>query len=522
MPGCNGKGITLCYERLRFAAVLYAAVPVMIFFLGWLKLWLGVPMTLLLAGGVMRLWPKRPHTAANTSFLRAAAWVWIVLLAFALAWCFLGGQGGYFYQNTDFANRNGVLHDLVNHTWPVYYYGEDGGFGNRGNPFALVYYICHWLVPALAGKVVLAITGATGAAWLAANFILFLWTSVGVFLVFCLLGVMLRPQGWLALLLICVGFMAFSGLDIIGTVWMGQDVGFHIERWAGAWEYSSITTCLFWVFNQAVVPWLMTLCVLQEKSVENYALLGLLALPFGPLPFLGLVVMCLALGGVELVKNARAHTLSPFWRRVFSLQNLLALVAVLPVFYFYFSSNAATSMEEGRFCFYLAGRQDVNVWAELFRFVQFYMLECGVYLALIWRDYKRQPLFYITAVSLMVYPLFQMGASGTGDFTMRASIPALVVLACMVLKSLVRHRTVFRTGAWWERLWYVALVAALCIGAVTPLVELWHGLIVVWNARRLGVVYDPYGTVNHVENVYINNFVSWYLEDSFFFRILAK
>lgn len=49
-----------------------------------------------------------------------------------------------------------------------------------------------------------------------------------------------------------------------------------------------MTTCLFWVFNQTVVPWLMTLCVLNEKSVENYALLGLLALPFGPLPFVGL------------------------------------------------------------------------------------------------------------------------------------------------------------------------------------------------------------------------------------------
>ena len=52
-----------------------------------------------------------------------------------------------------------------------------------------------------------------------------------------------------------------------------------------------MTTCLFGVFNQTVVPWLMTLCVLNEKSVENYALLGLLALPFDYLPFVGLAVM---------------------------------------------------------------------------------------------------------------------------------------------------------------------------------------------------------------------------------------
>lgn len=302
------KQVRLCYPQLRFAAVLYAAVPVAVFLLGWLKLYWGIPAAALLAAGVLGLRPgrKEPSAAAAEKAACVPVWALAVVLVFALAWCLLGGQGGYFYQNSDFANRNGVLHDLVNYPWPVYYQSGSGGFGNHGNPFALVYYICHWLLPALAGKLVLAVTGAAGAAWLAANFALFVWTGLGVFLVFCLLAVTLRPQSWVALLAVCVGFMAFSGLDIVGTVWMHQDVGFHIERWAGVNEYSSMTTCLFWVFNQTVVPWLMTLCVLNEKRVEHYALLGLLALPFGPLPFVGLAVMCLGLGAVRLVQSAQA------------------------------------------------------------------------------------------------------------------------------------------------------------------------------------------------------------------------
>lgn len=52
--------------------------------------------------------------------------------------------------------------------------------------------------------------------------------------------------------------------------------------------------------------------------------------------------------------------------------------------------------------------------------------------------------------------------------------------------------------------------------------ELWHGFIVVWNAGHFGIAYDPYGTVNHVENVYINNFVAWYLQDCPFFRFFAR
>jgi len=161
------KQVRLCYPQLRFAAVLYAAVPVAVFLLGWLKLYWGIPAAALLAAGLLGLRPgrKEPSAAAAEKAVCVPVWALAVVLVFALAWCFLGGQGGYFYQNSDFANRNGVLHDLVNYPWPVYYQSDSGGFGNHGNPFALVYYICHWLLPALAGKLVLAVTGAAGAAW---------------------------------------------------------------------------------------------------------------------------------------------------------------------------------------------------------------------------------------------------------------------------------------------------------------------------------------------------------------------
>ena len=115
------KQVRLCYPQLRFAAVLYAAVPVAVFLLGWLKLYWGIPSAALLAAGVLGLRPgrKEPSAAAAEKAVCVPVWALAVVLVFALAWCFLGGQGGYFYQNSDFANRNGVLHDLVNYPWPV-------------------------------------------------------------------------------------------------------------------------------------------------------------------------------------------------------------------------------------------------------------------------------------------------------------------------------------------------------------------------------------------------------------------
>ena len=107
------NSVRLSYVKLRFAAVLYAAVPVAVFLLGWLKPWWGVPAAALLAAGVLCLRPgKKGPAALQEKALCVPAWVLAAMLAFALIWCFWGGQGGYFYQNTDFANRNGVLHDL--------------------------------------------------------------------------------------------------------------------------------------------------------------------------------------------------------------------------------------------------------------------------------------------------------------------------------------------------------------------------------------------------------------------------
>lgn len=200
----------------------------------------------------------------------------------------------------------------------------------------------------------------------------------------------------------------------------------------------------------------------------------------------------LALGAVRpWCKACGAGCLPAFWREVFSRQNLLVLAAVLPVFYLYFSSNAATTMEEGRFCFYLSGRQEVDAGKELFELVRFYMLECGVYLALIWHDYKKDALFYLTAASLMAYPLFRMGAAGTAISPCAPPSrrcwcwPAWcwgILSAGKAYSALERHGKGRFIFCWWRR---------SGVGTVTALVELWHGFIVVWNAGHFGIAMTP-------------------------------
>ena len=62
-----------------------------------------------------------------------------------------------------------------------------------------------------------------------------------------------------------IGIMIFfSGLDIIGCFiqeWNFQSFAsiLHLEWWLEGFQFSSNTTCLFWVYNQAVPAWIATL-----------------------------------------------------------------------------------------------------------------------------------------------------------------------------------------------------------------------------------------------------------------------
>ena len=102
----------------------------------------------------------------------------LVIFFVSLIWCYLAGQGGFFYQSSDHYIRNGTFGDLIYHKWPVIY----------EKPKAmLVYYIGHWLFPALFGKLALFITGNTSIAWLVAKIALLFWSTLGIMLVFILL-----------------------------------------------------------------------------------------------------------------------------------------------------------------------------------------------------------------------------------------------------------------------------------------------------------------------------------------------
>lgn len=498
--------MALDYAKIKKAVLVYVTLPVIIFLFGWLKLYLAVIAAGLILIAVVCMIKEWPVPKQDSTFFSGK--ILFAVAAIALIWCYFAGLGGMFYQSPDYNYRNAIFRDLINLEWPVIY-NQSG--------CALVYYIAHWLVPAAVGKIVLAVTSTEAAAWAVGNFALYLWSSLGVWLVLLLVIYTVDVNTKKKMILACLMFIFFSGLDVVGYLIKYHTLSNHLEWWAGAFQYSSITTCLFWVFNQTIVPWLLTLCIVNEHSVKNLALLGLLCLPYGPFPFIGLFVICICLGITSGFNAIKCGRLRPFWGELFSIQNILAVVTITPTWLLYYMSNSAIGSDSGGNLRAIEAGYDIG--AVILAYFPFFMLEVGFYFILIYKENKKNTLYYIALGSLIPIALIQMGQAA--DFSMRVSIPAITLLACLTIRSILSRAADLKSPVNSVKRLYIILVCCFLIGAVTPLVEFGRGISQVLEKGKLNLVADSIVTLNQ-KVLGVSNFTCRNFENTTFFIYLAK
>lgn len=177
----------------------------------------------------------------------------IIILLIIAVWVYFSGIGNFVWQNSDHRARNALYEMLVVNKWPVIknVVYEDG-VQLRG----LIYYIGYWLPAALIGKM----------CGMAAGYLFqYIWAVLGVFLGVILLNAILKKWSIWHLIL----FILFSGLDAMGCVLSGNldpVLSFaHIEWW-NAYQFSSFTTQLYWVYNQAIYAWVLTALIMIQKN----------------------------------------------------------------------------------------------------------------------------------------------------------------------------------------------------------------------------------------------------------------
>lgn len=476
--------------------------------------WIGIAAFALL--GVSVFLAIRSNRSGDREYILISRKAIVFFICIAVIWTFLGGIGGHYYQSPDWDWRNAIFHDLIYKKWPVIYSEYDK---------ALVYYIGYWLPSAALTKAIaFAFPGIlqTETAFTIGNQFLWLWTLIGIMLVYFLVMLYAKPATKRKMCLIPCVLAIFSGLDIVGAV---QRIitkhtlvfsNLHIEWWMSTMQFSSLTTCLFWVFNQCVIPWVVTCYLLQEKKVGSYVLLGVCALLSGPLPFLGIAVYMFANAVIIGIKKIKEKEWVSFAKDIFSVGNLLALPLVVLV-YFYYSTNGAVNAGADMAGISLFGIVNV-ILPDAKYLLQVYMFlfwEAGIYFLLLWDYYRRDPLFYITLGSLCIAPFFYVGTAS--DFVMRFSIPGILMLSVMCIKVICSDKWRIDAAG-------ILLCVVLALGAVTPATEVMRGYSTMLTTGKVANVQESIGTL---DQDFIKagrndmNFVTYEYKDKLFFKYMA-
>ena len=374
-------------RTVAVTSMYYLFLPLAIFLCSWVKLWIGIPLTILLGiAPIFMLKDVRGGGETVTGSLRQETTVFFVLLI----WVVLSGIGGYVWQNRwDHFFRNAVFMDLVERPWPVQ---SDGN--------ALVYYLGFWLPSALVAK----LTHSLETGYL----MQLVYGFIGIYLAFRLT---IDKIGSIRLRYL-LPFLLFSGVDIVYYLLFNEPVprNFHIELWNGIAFWEGNTTLLNWVYNQAIPSWVATMLILdygKERGIPAITLCFLmLSAPFsavGLFPLSLYYVFC-------RLKGCRSEYKGFF--ELFNPFNILAVVGVMPVCsYFLLNSSTDTGLRVS----------EIMNASGMLQILLLLTLEILVFIPFIYGQIKKSPEFYILLSTCILCLFIKMGHSL--DFNGRVELP---------------------------------------------------------------------------------------------------
>lgn len=458
---------------------VYVLLPILIFFIGYCNIPTAIIGTLVILIGFYFLNKNAPELWIPNNKKEVILLLVTALLCFI--WVYSSGIGALVFQNMDHNCRNPIFENLVNMQWPVL--SEDG-------TKILTYYIGFWMPAAVIGKIFNSIQIGYYAQ--------VVWAFIGVFLTLYYVLSNLKNKTLLPVII----FIFFSGLDILGcilTKYPYNPITIHLEWWFPGFQFSSFTTQLYWVFNQAIPAWVITMLLFSEKNNKNIVLIYSCMFLCSTLPAIGIFPMAfwwgIQNGENDLKKVFTFNHIINSLKSGLTLTNLVFGLFITYVCYAYLSNNISGSSTGS------VGAQHDIIFMILW-ICLFFLFEAGIYILCIFRTQKKNPLFYICVLSLLCYPFFKIGSSS--DFCMRATIPALIILYFFIIKAL--ENTEFLK----KKYLTCVLISALLIGSVTPIHEMARTVILTsLNFRKIK------------SNLQGNNFYG-YIENNKFLKYFGK
>lgn len=423
---------------------LFLIIPYIIFCLGFIKIIYSLPLSVIFAYILFRVWQNTKDDAPIPFTTKG----FLLVITIVFIWVFLSGIGGFAFQNFDFNGRNAFFRDLIDYQWPVFY----TRLGDNVLPestYSFVYYFGFWLLPSLIGKI---------TNWIVANIFLYLYASMGIILTIFLISKKIKAPLWKSALLL----IFFSGMDILGsqihlslypTLWPPIS---HLEWWNN-FQFSSPTTQLFWVFNQGIPTWLCTALILNINDNRTKIFTWSLCFFFSPITAIGLgfIIIGQVLNQIkdkansQISKNSVQHFLSIF-KGLFSFENIIGGGLCSVIMYLFIGSNQSSS---------LISLVNLN-FLTIIKILIFALIDWLLIWIVIGRYHKNDFLWYIMGFFFACAPFITIAK--TTIICERATIAPLFLLMIWCGEIIFHQKT--KTS--------ISLILILGIGIFTPVYEI--------------------------------------------------
>ncbi len=466
---------------------LYIVLPILIFIIGYCNLPVAIVGTSIICLCSYLLYKNSPKLWIPQN--KKDWYLLIIGLIIITFWVYYSGIGCYSFQTPDHNCRNPIFELLVTEKWPVI----------QNAQYILTYYIGFWLPAAVIGKIFNSIN--------IGYFAQFVWAILGIFLTFYYIAAIFKKKILLPLII----FIFFSGMDIIGTVivdLLSDNTGHanslnifsHLEWYFPGFQFSSFTTQLYWVFNQAIPAWVAMLLLLHEKDNRSMIFIYSCLFLCSTLPAIGMLpilfYLCLKNGNNSLKHLCNKNNFINILKNGFSVQNVLGTLFITPITYLYLSNNIASTNISG----VAKNTSHITLGFILIWLIMFIMLEVGFYLCYTFKKYKSDPLYYIIWLCFLFYPFIHIG--GSNDFCMRATIPALIILYLYVVSIFYEENKSTKS-----KLFTIALIVTLILGSFTPFHEITRS--VYWTAKGITKTESKLGFENFFGSIDNNLFIKF-------------
>ena len=524
----GSRSITIRENSFYRAALIYLSLPVIIFFIGYLKVWWACLFSAGIAGAVILairdFGKKSPDVALDPSEKRIElkpSCLIFLLIAIPL-FLYWGGVGEFGCCSADHRVRYAILNDLVEYKWPVVY-----DFSTQQNPAvaaslgsgsaAFAYYFVFWMVPALFGKLF---------GLFVARIVLLIWSGIGLFLIFTGASLIYKRASKLLFVLLIL----FAGFDVIpyminiltktDTTWEGWNEHLYIHG-----NFFQIMN----VFNQSIPGWLITILLLTARDGRSVGLLGGLMFCYSPWATIGILPMCIC----KLIITSRTEEdgvkklrMKPLLKNTFTPVNIIPPVIALIVFGLLYTANPNATGDDG----FIWKFYDTP-FGLILDYVKYVIFEFGIWLLLIYRKHRKDPMMWTAVITLLILPVYKI--SKANDFIMRGSMAPIFLIGLYSVMFVADNFEMCRDNklelkkAIAGRLVLILMVVA----AFTPGNYILYSSLASYQMHFTDEVYEDekeligsFGNINHEEELPVVKkqfFVDDY-EDKAFFKYLAK